>query len=396
MNPMPVTSRRYQLIDVARGLICLWVVVDHAGFALHWTDTEVRGIEGWLRYPILWILRLGLGPSLFFVISGYCIAASAESTRRQGGSALEFLARRAWRTFPPYWAALLGFVSLVLVLEGTGLGWLYRNLFALELPSPTALTGPQWLGNLTLTETWRPLVGGGEANVLTRVAWSLCYQEQFYFICFLALACGRDRMHRVLGIVTAATLAYRVFAWDSGRLARIDGSFSMFWHEFAVGLVVYWRLHRAESARERRAMELGLAGLLTLGLMMRMPTTAAAAGLGLLLIAARPYDARLATWPGFGPLRACGRRCYSIYLVHLPICVLGCAGLTGGLGLTDFWVRALVVVPTVSAAAVGVSWAFHAAVERRFLDLPACWSARSNRPSASPTPRPAPTLAAAA
>ena len=65
---------------------------------------------------------MNLGVSLFFVISGYCIAASAEATARKGGSPWGFMGRRVWRIYPPYWAALLGFVAVVVALDAAGLG----------------------------------------------------------------------------------------------------------------------------------------------------------------------------------------------------------------------------------------------------------------------------------
>jgi hypothetical protein len=40
------------------------------------------------------------------------------------------------------------------------------------------------------------------------------------------------------------------------------------------------------------------------------------------------------------------------------------------LGLTSFWARVLVIVPVVSAASLAVGWAFHHAVERRFMGPP--------------------------
>ena len=52
---------------------------------------------------------------------------------------------------------------------------------------PQDLSAAQWLGNVTLTESWRHLVGGGPQEIFTRVAWSLCFEEQFYFLCFAVL-----------------------------------------------------------------------------------------------------------------------------------------------------------------------------------------------------------------
>ena len=136
---------------------------------------------------MLAVRRMSVGVSLFFVISGYCIAASAAGHAKKGGSAWGFMGRRAWRIYPPYWAALLGFVAVVVALDAAGLGRLCRGPLGIDLDNPGSLSWGQWLGNLTLAETWRPYVWGPRRDVYTSVAWSLCFEEQFYVICFLAL-----------------------------------------------------------------------------------------------------------------------------------------------------------------------------------------------------------------
>src|SRR5436305_12095781 len=109
-------SPRFHALDVWRGAVCLWVVLEHAGVAL-WSEAERgTGLDHWLRRGLVSILELNLGTPLFFVMSGYCIAASIDSARRRGASPFAFFGRRLWRTFPPCLAALLGFVVVVAVL----------------------------------------------------------------------------------------------------------------------------------------------------------------------------------------------------------------------------------------------------------------------------------------
>jgi len=215
---VPASGGRYQMLDVWRGVVCLLVVLEHAGVALWEGEDLGMGLDGWLRGWLVWALRLNIGTALFFVMSGYCIASSVESSRRKGLSPLSFLMRRFWRIFPTYWVALLGFVVLVLGLDAFGLTRFHQHGMALELTSPRSLTLPQWIGNLTLTETWRPHLAGGEASVLTRVAWSLCFQEQFYVVCCLVLWLTPGRLFRTLAGVTLGLALYRIFAWDSSRV----------------------------------------------------------------------------------------------------------------------------------------------------------------------------------
>ena len=99
-------SPRFHALDVWRGLVCLLVVLEHAGVAL-WSEVGAgSGADGWLRRMLVAALKLTVGTALFFVMSGYCVASCIASAQRRGTSPLAFLVRRLWRIFPPYWAAL--------------------------------------------------------------------------------------------------------------------------------------------------------------------------------------------------------------------------------------------------------------------------------------------------
>src|SRR5262249_5807489 len=115
---------RYETLDAWRGLACLMVVVHHAGYALGWAETT----GSWARW-LTWLAvnRMNLGVTLFFVISGYCIAASLEATRRRGDTPWVFLGRRVWRIYPPYWVALLGFAAVTSALDAAWLWRFYRH-----------------------------------------------------------------------------------------------------------------------------------------------------------------------------------------------------------------------------------------------------------------------------
>ncbi|MDR3634488.1 MAG: acyltransferase [Isosphaeraceae bacterium] len=361
---------RYHLLDAWRGIACLMVVIHHAGYALHWSDASTHGGSA-LRWWIVYVVnRFSLGVPLFFVISGYCILASVDALRRKGGSPWTFLGRRFWRIYPPYWTALLFFVALVAVLDALGQYNLHHGRFAVALDSPGVLDWPRWVGNITLTETWRPHVWGPERDIYTGIAWSLCFEEQFYFLCFLVLLVAPKRVYPALLAITAATAALRLGAWWTGQLGAMRGVFPLLWHQFAIGLAVYYRLNVAETVRERRAVDLGLLALLLVGLVSLERETVTAAAFGLVLIALKPWDQKADALAWLQPFRACGRRCYSIYLIHLPVVVVGNLGLYQ-LGLTGFWARTLVMIPLVSAVSVAVSWGFFNLVETHFLNPPA-------------------------
>lgn len=376
--PPLIRNPRYALLDAFRGVACLMVVLHHAGFALLPGESPGAGAFAeagrWLNVVLR---RLDLGVPLFFVISGYCIAASVDATRRRGSSPARFVARRVWRIYPPYWAALGWFLLVTIGLQRLGLERLLccHSPYGLELILPQDLTAPQWLGNVTLTESWRHLVGGGPAKIFTRVAWSLCFEEQFYFLCFLLLILASRRLFEAMGWLTLAIVLVRVAAADVGMIQNLEGTFVDLWHQFAVGLAVYWRLNVPSESWKDRAVEAALAGMAVVGFTARIPnqpvaySTGVTALFGLLLIALRGRDDWLCSRAWMGPLKFLGRRSYSVYLYHLPVTTVGTFGLHE-LGLTGFWTRALVTVPLVSLAAVLVSCGFFWLVERHFLNPP--------------------------
>ncbi len=367
MPSPPRHNPRYRLLDAWRGFACLIVVLHHSGFVLFGTQGSGGpwqvAVQNWVR--VLY-RRLDLGVPLFFVISGYCIAASMDAHRQRGASSWRFLARRFWRIYPPYWAALLCFVVVVGALNGVGWRPIQVGSHSLHLDRPGELTWAQWLGNVTLTETWRHHVfGGSPYKNLTRISWTLCFEEQFYLVGFAVLLALPRRLFGALAVVSALIFAVVAAAFDAGWFVDLEGIFPELWYQFAVGLAVYWRLVRAESASARHAVDLGLVGLAVLGGMHANLAMMVVALFGLTLIALRPLDDRLTQARALAPFRACGDRCYSIYLIHLPVCTVGTEALIQ-LGWTGFWVEALLVSPLIAAAGVAAGWLFFAVVESRF------------------------------
>jgi len=367
---VPVPPRfdpRYPLLDACRGFACLIVVGHHSGFLIQRFEAQVGATFSTPRWVVAELYhRMELGVPLFFVISGYCIAASLDSHRSKRASPWRFLGRRIQRIYPPYWAAVVGFAAIVEGLNRVGWKPMSVGTHSLHLDPPGDLSWSQWLGNLTLTETWRPQILGGDGyKNLTRISWTLCFEEQFYLISFALLLAFPRRLFEALGVASALILACAMAAHDAGGLYRIDGLFPRLWYQFAVGLLVYGRLVVAESTPARRSVEVALAALAVVGWANGSESMSVVALFGLALIALRPFDATLERWRILGPLRACGRRCYSIYLIHLPVCVVAAEAMVQ-LGCTGFWPRALLAAPLATVAGVGAGWLFFASVESKF------------------------------
>ena len=108
-----------------------------------------------------------LGVQLFFVISGYCIAAAVYGMRGKDKPLRQFMIRRVRRIFPPYWWSI---VLVVMLAVGTmlfaGRAWL--DVFP--------LTTGDWVANALL------LQGPLHSPDLNLVYWSLSIEIQFYVL----------------------------------------------------------------------------------------------------------------------------------------------------------------------------------------------------------------------
>src|SRR5579862_1069402 len=73
--------RRYATLDIWRGVACLMVVLQHA---TEYSRRNSQGIaaKGLAQVAINMLGQGWLGVVIFFVISGYCIAATCDSQRQ--------------------------------------------------------------------------------------------------------------------------------------------------------------------------------------------------------------------------------------------------------------------------------------------------------------------------
>lgn len=325
---------RYHTLDAWRAVACLAVVACHSVASreesvFHW---------GWLGVPV------------FFVISGYCISAAIERADGFGS----YMRRRFRRIYPPYWVALAVAAAcsfIPLLTQGVD-----------PLTHAFALAPEHWLGNLTLTETWRHHVYGAPMLGLIGISWTLCYEEQFY------LLAGILRRWYFPGVALVTIL---VLAWP-WPLAGFF--FDGLWLHFAAGVVVYFALNR--DGRAALLLIPAAFWLFTPTLFHEMransfdQTSVAAFAFAMLLCVLAPFDA-LTSWR---PLTAIGKFSYSIYLIHPPVAKLVSDHLPG-----PTWLAAA----TGIAAAIGVGWGFYWLVESRCLERSAASEAQRSQPPSS-------------
>ena len=369
---------RYLTLDHWRGLACLMIVVVHASHHAKEDNVDVSSIEKVLL-AILW--RFGIAVPMFFVISGYCIAATCDSTRRKTQGPWLFFYRRFRRIFPPYWIVTLLSLVLVVALTTFGQGSLISEEYGF-IPHPATLTASQWLGNVTLTEEWRSHLFGGPILKIVGPAWTLCYEEQFYFVCGLLLVlCPR---HFFLG--TAAITVLTLFLCPLGLmrpdLCSIQGLFfDGHWLMFMEGVAVYYILNYVRSFRVALSVFAGvLAITFALSLRKFAPDASPLAQVlpwelmgstlfSIVLLLLHPWDKRWAGSRLLQPLSICGQMCYSLYLVHWPVSVIMTTAFHRS-GVQGLWPTLLIVTPLTVACSLIAAWFFHVVVERRFLNSP--------------------------
>ena len=291
---------RYEMIDGLRGLAALAVVAEHLGIA-----------------------PLGhQAVMLFFVISGYCIAAAVESGRRRGLGLRGFMWRRLHRIYPPYFFALVFYVLTRVVKAAYGEG-------------DDLLRRPwlDWVQNLTLTQwvtlPWHPVAQAAQNPKLVVAAfWSLNYEEQFYLVMALVLLlCTARRVPMWLAVVA---LSVAGLVWNCVAPGGwITGFFLEYWLHFSLGALLFYALCLSPGPAFRRTF---LAAVTALGLFsvarillaqpQELPGLRAydefivVCGFTLFLYCMRPLSAAVGQSRLWRPVAALGTISYSLYLIH--------------------------------------------------------------------------------
>lgn len=307
--PLPspgLYADRYELLDAWRGLAALAVVVHHV------TPLKFGG-------PAVMV---------FFVISGYCIAASADACQRKGWGFGGFMARRIRRIYPPYLFSLAYWAAMRLTKWKLLSGANDLNRSPVE-----------WLQNATLTQ-WLTLLrnplprASANPTLFVPAYWSLCYEEQFYLIMgLMVLACS---LMRASILPMSLALMAVGLVWNAIWPQMCFGIFIEYWCHFAIGVVIFHRLCRVETSAIRHMIDGGTLilfaacvylgwfhtaappGVDEAGIEFRMvyQELAQAFGFGLLLIAMRPASAFISKSKAFKPLLALGHITFSLYLIH--------------------------------------------------------------------------------
>lgn len=347
--PAALSTDRYLALDAWRGLAALGVVVFHLGIGS----------------------RIALGHAsvlMFFVISGYCISASAESCRRNSVSPAGYMWRRLRRIYPPYFFSVCYFALTRFWKLREGMGDQFSRSVTV------------WIQNLTLTQ-WLSLVRHPTASPFDNPTlfiagyWSLNYEEQFYIVVGLLLIAAFYWHTELLPWITALILP--AFLWNVFHPFISYGVFLEYWVNFALGSLVFYRLCRLHSNRVRHLIDAGIVMLLVFSIFKNHTQSMGARSVyfewivacsfSLVLLCSRRWDRLFAaTWLGRA-LRLFGLTSYSLYLTQQ--CNLGASAMIAH-RLIRWGVPAASEIPVRLAFICTVGAAFWFVCERPFLNRP--------------------------
>jgi len=363
---------RLVYLDGLRGLAALYVVLHH----LHREITYRLDLPHAVLVGTKWLQLGHCAVDVFIVLSGYSLMLpiARSGRRRLDGGFKTFVVRRARRILPPYYAALLMTMIIVLATPSfqTPVGWRSDG----EIPS--SITGSV-LSHLVLLHNLSP----GWCSSLNSPMWSIAVEAQIYLLFPLLLL----PIWRVLGlrllIASALVLGLAPHFLFSGNadytIPWYIGLFAMGMAGAVVGFSIEDRLVRVQRQTPWIYCALlmgGGAGLITkmrpdlqwvIDPMVGAATVCFIADCTrhfFMPCARRPLVLRVleARWAVF-----LGTISYSLYLTHSPLISLVHLGLRR---LHPSPIQRLVILPILVLPSVFVvALLFHLCFERPFLSL---------------------------
>lgn len=305
---MSTQRRRLPVPDALRGVAALAVVLHHL---LHNTVMEAP-LRRILPAVIETVMTYGArGVQVFFVLSGFVITWSLQSTNMTRPAAASFALRRHIRLDGVYWLVIAASVVASALEAAAG------------LPGSGALPSPYVLVmNLLYLQN---IVG---APALVGVAWTLCLEVQFYLLLLTILLLLRA-VRRPEGPDVGRPALVPIL-WASGLCSLGVASVSdaqqwasEYWFYFAIGALV---------ALAGQGRELLWAASLTTAMLAASALRAdpesfanevsapvAGALAAAVLAVSRNGSRRLEQIASWRFLQYAGARSYSLYLVHLLV-----------------------------------------------------------------------------
>jgi peptidoglycan/LPS O-acetylase OafA/YrhL len=270
----------YFFLQILRGVAATWVCFYHF--------TAFPAERNNLFYSIAGQGRLGV--FIFFIISGYVIAFSAE---KNINAPRKFAQNRFLRIYPPYVAAF----TLILFLNLVSIGFTKKTLFEL-----TNMTGVDYAGNILLISNLFPT-----PVYLNGIFWTLCFEMQFYILVYLSISLFRTRYKTIFIVI--AVLHLLILSVDINTFYL---NYSVY---FFIGFTIY-RLHY----HDKKIISLALLFYFVIFSFIAFfksgnPEFITGAITALAILLVRPID-KVFEQKAFAILTIIGGISYSLYLIH--------------------------------------------------------------------------------
>jgi peptidoglycan/LPS O-acetylase OafA/YrhL len=367
----------YLLLDAARGIAALGVVIFHSNMSFLETNPD------YARSPYYVFGQFGyLGVVLFFIISGYCITGTAYHALLSKEGVGRYALNRWRRIYPPYLAACaLAVLVEIAVTLGRQHNYVPPDSYYAP-PHPESILF--WLATVTLLQVEL------HQFCLVMVFWTLCYEIAFYFLVGLFLVISQ-LLARYSPSKTSAPIllfglnclaTYFSLTWMIISPSTCPFPFTL-WYQFGLGAMFFavvasrsapeTDIHRSILvARWQLAIAVAFMCLFILfqnvagwegHFSSKVDGSACLIFLGLLALLF-PYERNLAQQSWLRPLMRLGAFSYSLYLTHaigLPFIMAAMQNL--GFDQNWFWVNSLVQI----AFSVLIGWIFYLLVEWHFI-----------------------------
>jgi peptidoglycan/LPS O-acetylase OafA/YrhL len=210
------------LLEVARGFAALWV------FFYHVKGTFINSSE--FIYNIASYGHFGV--PMFFVISGFVITYSAESTLKASRTPFSFLKKRFLRIYPVFWVSIIVVILLPYLIE-------FISIFKTgSFHSPENLLLKynlyEWFNFALLSKVFFAENSNlqSQFNGINAVYWTIAIEFQFYIVIFISLYFKRHYKHVVAAISLLALLNIL------NPFGINYGVFIHFWPSFSIGILL--------------------------------------------------------------------------------------------------------------------------------------------------------------
>lgn len=215
----PVANIR--ALQILRAVAALMVVSRHSDLLLkhipnHYLPNEFAAVGTIFAF----FYHLSFGVDIFFCLSGYIMAMLLQRAASGPMAALDFMAKRAIRILPPYWA----FTFLILILyvvtqEKLNIGQLSGNSWQNTCRAFTSL--------FLIPQAAPPLLIAG---------WTLIHEFLFYLLCAIIVLLNRSS-RLILILASIPTLAVALAL--GGHPTSFGSVFGTYYLEFLMGAVVF-------------------------------------------------------------------------------------------------------------------------------------------------------------